>query len=155
MHLGSRSPIYDVILLAHIVSALGGFGANGLAGIYAGQLSPTASEGAVKYFNSPNFYAEKLIYLIPVFGLTMIAISHGTSELVRPWVIFGIVAWVIAVGIAHSLVWPNERKIAGFLSNGHSAELGSAAKKISKGAMLLDLIFVVTLIVMIVQPGGR
>lgn len=155
MHLGSKSPIYDVILLAHIVCAIGGFGANGLAGLYAGQLDPSPSEGAIKYFSNSKFYAEKLIYLIPVFGLTMIAVSRGVSELTEPWVIFGIIAWVVAIGVAHSLVWPNERRISGVIDSQDGSSLKKLGKKVSVGAMILDVIFVVTFIVMLTQPGGK
>lgn len=155
MHLGSKSPIYDVILLAHIVCAIGGFGANGLAGLYAGQLAPSPSDGAIKYFSASKFYAEKLIYLIPVFGLIMIAVSRGVSELGEPWVIFGISAWVIAVGVAHSLVWPNERRISALIESDDNLALRKLGKKVSVGAMLLDVIFVVTFIVMLTQPGGK
>lgn len=156
MGLGSRSPIYDVILLAHIVCAIGGFGANALAGLYAGQLVPRPSPAAIKYFSSPRFLAEKLIYLVPVFGLTMIAISRGMSELERPWVITGIVLWIAAVGVAHSLVWPSERRVAAAVASDSSdAEVTLHATKLSRGAMILDLIFVVAVVTMFVQFGGK
>ena len=156
MGLGSRSPIFDVLILAHIVCAIGGFGANGLAGVYAGQLYPKASEGAIKYFSSPKFYAEKLIYLVPVFGLIMIAVSRGASELGKPWVIFGIVIWISAVGIAHSLVWPNERKLARMvIADPGNTEVRGPARRLARGAMMLDLIFVAAFAVMIAQPGGK
>lgn len=153
MHLGPKSPIYDAILLAHIVCAIGGFGANGLAGLYAGQLDPSPSEGAIKYFSASKFYAEKLLYLIPVFGLTLIAVSHGASELTEPWVIFGITAWITAIGVAHSLVWPNERRISALIDSRDKTSLKKIGKKVSVGAMILDVIFVVTFIVMLIQPG--
>ncbi|MDA8081671.1 MAG: hypothetical protein M0Z96_08705 [Actinomycetota bacterium] len=156
MDLGSKSPIYDLFLLAHIVAAIGGFGANGLAGIYAGQLYPTASDSATRYFTSPRFIAEKLIYLVPVFGLIMIGVSRGTSELVRPWVLTGIAAWIAAIAVAHSLVWPSERRIAKLI--GSASEAGAVqlhAKKLARGAMILDLIFLIALVTMIVQFGGK
>lgn len=156
MDLGSRSPIYDALLLAHIVCAIGGFGANGLAGLYAGQLYPSPREGAMKYFSTPKFYAEKLIYLVPVFGLIMIAVSHGISELVKPWVIAGIAAWIIAVGVAHSVVWPAERKVAqAIASDSSGVDVKVPAKKLVRGTMVLDLIFVIAFVTMIAQPGGK
>ena len=156
MDLGSRSPIYDVLLLAHVVCAVGGFGANGLAGLYAGQLYPSPRDGAVKYFSTPKFYAEKLIYLVPVFGLVMIAVSHGISELEKPWVIAGITAWIIAVGVAHSVVWPAERKVAlAIASDASGVDLLAPARKLVRGSMALDLIFVIAFVTMIAQPGGK
>ncbi len=156
MDLGSKSPIYDLLLLAHIVAAIGGFGANGLAGVYAGQLYPTATDSATRYFTSPRFIAEKLIYLVPVFGLIMIGVSRGTSELVKPWVLTGITAWVAAIAVAQTLVWPNERKIAKLV--GSASEVAAVqihAKKLARGAMILDLIFMIALVTMIGQFGGK
>lgn len=154
--MNSSSPIYDTLLGAHIISALGGFGANGLAGLFAGQLSPTPSEQAIKYFSSPKFLAEKLLYLVPIFGLLMIAVSHGMSELRRPWILTGIVAWVGAIGVAHSLVWPNERRIAKMLKVGaNESELNIVARKLSRGALAMDVIFFVAFVTMFVQFGGR
>lgn len=156
MGLGSRSPIYDVLLLAHIVAAIGGFGANGLAGVYAGQLYPTTTEPAIRYFTSPRFIAEKLIYLVPVFGLIMIGVSRGTSELVKPWVLTGITAWIVAIAVAHTLVWPTERKIAKLVSSASNvAAVQMHAKKLARGAMILDLVFLIALFTMIVQFGGK
>ena len=156
MDLTSRSPVYDVLLLAHIVCAIGGFGANGLAGLYASQLYPTASEGALKYFSSPKFYAEKLIYLVPVFGLIMISVSHGVSELAKPWIIFGLGTWIIAIGVAQVLVWPAERGVAQAVSAGAGgSDVKILARRLARGAMILDVIFLVTFVLMIAQPGGK
>lgn len=156
MDLGSKSPIYDILLLAHIVCAIGGFGANGLAGYYAGQLSPDPSEQAIKYFSSPSFLAEKLLYLVPVFGLIMIGVSHGMSEFSKPWINAGIVLWILAIGVAHSLVWPSERKIAEIVSsNWDRSNLPQLSKKLNRGALILDIIFVLAFVVMISQPGGK
>lgn len=154
--MNSRSPIYDALLLAHIICAIGGFGANGLAGLFAGQLRPTPSEQAVKYFSSPKFMAERLLYLVPVFGLLMIAVSHGLSELQRPWIIVGIIAWLAAIGVAHSLVWPNERRISAMLtSDAEQSQMSIAARRLSRGALIMDLIFLVAFVTMFVQFGGR
>lgn len=145
-----------MLLLAHIISAIGGFGANGLAGLFAGQLEPTPSEGAIKYFSAPRFVAEKLLYLVPVLGLVMILVSHGLSEIQRPWIIVGIAAWIIAIGVAHSLVWPNERKISAILQmDPQDPQLHVFARKVSMGAMVMDLIFIVAAASMFVQFGGR
>lgn len=156
MDLGSRSPIYDMLLLAHIVAAIGGFGANGLAGVYAGQLYPTATDAAIRYFTSPKFIAEKLIYLVPVFGLIMIGVSRGISELVKPWVLAGIMSWIAAVVVAHTMVWPTERKIAKLVGSvPNVAAIQTHAKKLARGALILDLIFLIALVTMIVQFGGK
>jgi hypothetical protein len=86
----------------------------------------------------------------------MIGISRGTSELFKPWVLIGITAWIAAIGVAHSLVWPTERKIAKLISSEPNvAAIQTHAKKLAKGAMVLDLIFLVAFVTMIVQYGGK
>ncbi|TAN22477.1 MAG: hypothetical protein EPN30_08460 [Actinomycetota bacterium] len=156
MGLGTRNPIYDALLLAHILSAVAGFGANALTGIYAGQLYPGASEEAVRYFNSPRFLAEKLIYLIPIFGLIMIGLSRGMPELEKPWVLIGMLLWIAAVAVAHAMVWPAERRLPELISRQRcNDELRLLAKKVSRGALVMDLIFVAAFVVMIVQIGGK
>ena len=156
MGLGSSSPVYDALLLAHILSAVAGFGANALTGVYAGKLYPNATDEALKYFSSPRFVAEKLIYLVPVFGLVMISVSKGMTELDRPWVITGMLLWIAAVAVAHSLVWPVERRVSKLIiSQNGGNELRWLGKKLARGALVMDLIFVAAFIVMIVQFGGK
>jgi hypothetical protein len=75
----SRSAAYDIVLLAHVLSALVGFGAVVVAGGFALILSRsgTGSEAVRRYYRPGVNWAGRILFLVPVFGVALVAMSHG------------------------------------------------------------------------------
>ncbi|GEM_PF-403561 len=106
---------YTVLLLAHVASAVIGFGVICVTGLQAlraagGPGSPKA--GAVRrYFRPGPNWAARAIYGVPVFGFALLAASGGEFEASDTFVVVGLTLWLFAAVVAEVVVWPGERRI--------------------------------------------
>jgi hypothetical protein len=120
----SRSAAYDIVLLAHVLSALVGFGAVVVAGGFAMILSRsgTGSEAIRRYYRPGVNWAGRILFLVPVFGVALVAMSHGEWSFSDGWGGVGFGLWaVVAVG-AEMALWPAERRLQSAVVDGASAE---------------------------------
>src|SRR3981189_3221583 len=76
----SRGAAYDVVLLAHILAAVVGFGAVAVAGVNAPLLRrpgpPSAS--MLRYYRPGVNWAGRITFLVPVLGVALVGMSHGS-----------------------------------------------------------------------------
>jgi hypothetical protein len=120
----SRSAAYDIVLLAHVLSALVGFGAVVVAGGFAVILSRsgTGSEAIRRYYRPGVNWAGRILFLVPVFGVALVAMSHGEWSFSDGWVAAGFGLWaVVAVG-AEMALWPAERRLQAAVVDGAPTE---------------------------------
>ena len=75
----ARDAAYDMVLLAHVLSALVGLGAVVVAGAYALALgrSGPGSEAVRRYYRPGVNWAGRVLFLVPVFGVALVAMSQG------------------------------------------------------------------------------
>jgi hypothetical protein len=108
-----RSPAYDIVLLAHVLSALVGFGAVVVAGGYALALRHAGPGGeAVRRYYRPGInWGGRVLFLVPVLGVALIAMSHGRWGYSDGWVGLGLVLWAAAATVAEMALWPTERRL--------------------------------------------
>ncbi len=108
-------PAYSIVLIAHVLCAVVGFGAVALTGVQAwrarrGPDAPGAA--AVRRFFTPGVnWAARLLYGVPVFGFALLAMSKGAFDTDDAWVTAGLLVWLVAAGTAELVVWPGERRI--------------------------------------------
>src|SRR6516165_11006061 len=99
------------LIVLHVLSAVVGFGAIALTGVYAG-LARRRADGAVRrYFRPGTNWAARAVYVVPVLGVVLVATSHGTDRYSQTWVWVSLLLWVLAATLAHAVVWPGERRI--------------------------------------------
>lgn len=128
-----KSPLYDLLLVLHVAAGLIGFGGCAVTGYYAALgrqlLEPKGLDRAPSsksdvsgaewrrrwilvetYFRPATNWIERLVLLVPLFGLGMLALGdHRGFDQLWPWI--GLSLWVVAVGAASGLLWPGERRI--------------------------------------------
>jgi Predicted integral membrane protein (DUF2269) len=109
----ARDAAYDIVLLAHVLSALVGLGAVAVAGGYALALrrSGAGSEGVRRYYRPGVNWAGRVLFLVPVFGVTLVAMSQGDWSYSDTWIMIGLVLWVLIVLAAEMALWPEERQL--------------------------------------------
>jgi len=109
----ARDAAYDVVLLAHVLSALAGFGVVVVAGAYALALRrPGPPSAAVRRYYRPGAnWAGRALFLVPVFGVALVAMSHGDWSYSQDWLGVGIALWVLAALVAELVLWPAERAL--------------------------------------------
>jgi len=161
------SNTFKVLLVLHILSAIVGIGGVTLNGLYAAQAQkrqgPTGravSEANLAVTN----VAEKVIYLVPVFGILLVFASNDFVKFSYTFVWLSLVLFVIAIGISHSALIPGHKKINSLLlemEQGPSpvggpppqvAQIEELGKRQGAAALVLDLLLVVILCLMIWQP---
>lgn len=128
------SPVFGILLVAHITAALVGFGALGATGIQGWRLARTRDPARLvairRYFRPGVNWAARCVYLVPVFGVALIVASGGTYRPEDTFVQVGIGLWVAAVLTGELLVWPAERVVQRALAGQAapaSVTLGAAA----------------------------
>ena len=91
--------VYSVLLVAHVVCAVVGFGAMVVTGVQArrarrGPDGPGA-EGVRRYFRPGVNWAGRALYGVPVFGVGLLGGQPGgLQRSATPFVVVGLVVWV-------------------------------------------------------------
>jgi hypothetical protein len=148
---------FDLLIVAHVASALVGFGAVAASGIQATRLSRAAgdpSAGLRRYFAPGANWAGRVLYLVPAFGFALLADSGGRMDAGDPWVVAGLVLWSVSMVAAEALIWPAERRIqAGVAAGGGGRALRRDCLVVAAGAGALVVAFVAATVLMVAKPG--
>jgi hypothetical protein len=111
---GINSGIYKLVLMLHILTAIIGFGAVFLNGIYGQQAkSRRGSEGLA--ISQANFLVSKVgeyfIYAVFVLGVLLVVLSDDVWDFSDSWIIGAIVLYALGLGLSHGLQQPNVRRM--------------------------------------------
>ncbi|MDA8056686.1 MAG: hypothetical protein M0032_01745 [Actinomycetota bacterium] len=109
----NRGPLYDTVLLAHVLAALASMAVVSIAGAQALVLrrSSDLSPAVRRYYRPAVNWGGRVLFLVPVLGATLVALSGGAWSYGDTWIVVGLVAWA-AVALAGELVlWPAERRL--------------------------------------------
>jgi hypothetical protein len=152
----NRGAAYDLVLLAHVLAALVGFGAVGVAGLSALTLvrRGASSESLRRYYRPGVNWAGRILFLVPVLGVVLIVMSRGGWSFADGWVGAGLVLWAVAASAAELVLWPAERELQRLVTDGgfdpgEHRGLGLRAAGVSAALLVL---FVVATVVMVSKP---
>ena len=165
---GLNSGIFKALLVLHILSAIVGLGAVMLNGLYAAQSQkrPGPAGRAVSEANEAvSIIAEKVIYLIPVFGILLVLASDSAIKFSTTFVWLSLVLFIGALGVSHAVLTPGHKKINALLLEMEQgpppaggpppqvAQLQALGKRQAAAGASLNVIVAVILILMIWKPG--
>ena len=148
------SGIYKLLVVLHILSVVVGIGATMLNGLYAAKAKQAGgpAAGAIMKANfDVTMVAEKVIYLIPVFGILAVLASDDVWEFDQTWIWLSLVLYVVALGIAHGNQMPAGKKMLAGPSSPEEAE--ALGKRLAMGGMALNLLVVALVALMVWKPG--
>jgi hypothetical protein len=112
-----NSAAYDLVLLAHVLSALVAMVALVVAGGFALALRGALGRGGplpvavVRYFRPGVNWVGRVLFLVPVLGVALIAMSGGQWGYSDGWVTIGLGLWVVVALVAEGVLWPTERRL--------------------------------------------
>ena len=164
---GLNSGIFKALLVLHILSAIVGLGAVMLNGLYAAQAQkrPGPAGRAVSEANETvSNIAEKVIYLIPVFGILLVSASDGSIKFSYTFVWLALLLFIGALGVSHSVLIPGHRKINALLLEMEQgppptagpppqvAQIQALGQRQAVAGMSLNVVVAVILILMIWKP---
>jgi hypothetical protein len=152
----NRGAAYDLVLLAHVLTALVGFGAVAVAGLNALVLSRrgAASESIRRYYRPGVNWAGRILFGVPVLGAILLVMSHGAWSWTTGWVTFGLLLWAAAAMAAEMVLWPAERGLQQLVASGtfDTERHRGLSLRVAGVAAALVLVFVVVTVVMVAKP---
>jgi hypothetical protein len=164
---GGFSGTFKVLLVLHVLSAIVGLGGVMLNGIYAaqGQKRPGPAGRAISEANfAVSEIAEKVIYLIPVFGVLLIATSQGAFKFGTKFVWMSLILYFGALGVSHSILIPGHKKINALLLEMEQGpppaggpppqlvEIQALGKRQAAAGASLNVVVALILLLMVWQP---
>jgi hypothetical protein len=158
-------PAYDLLLIAHVIAAVIGFGAIAAAGWAASaarrSADPGGDEAVRRFFKKGRDWPARAIFLVPLLGLGLL-FGGDRSDVHTAWPWIGLSLWLIATGLASGRCWPAERAaqdaLAELVDSGSAAAEGTLeafrrscrTMELSVGA--ISVCFVAAVAIMILQP---
>jgi hypothetical protein len=152
----NRGAAYDLVLLAHVLTAFVGFGAVAVAGMNALALARRgeASEAIRRYYRPGVNWAGRILFGVPVLGAVLLWMSHGTWSWTTGWVTLGLILWAGAAMAAEMVLWPAERGLQQLVASDafDPAEHRGLTLQVTGVAAALVVVFVVATVVMVAKP---
>jgi hypothetical protein len=111
------SVAYDLVLLAHVLTALVGLVAVVTAAGFALGLRGALRRGGplpdslVRYYRPGVNWVGRVLFAVPVFGVALIAMSGGEWSWSDTWVSLGMGIWAVIAVAAEAVLWPGERHL--------------------------------------------
>jgi hypothetical protein len=159
----STHGIYDVLVGAHVVAAVIGFGSVAISGVYGasarrlragpqdGADRPEAVEEIRRYFRGRNL-VEYLLLVVPFLGVAALALRPGRHGYGDVWVVASEVIWVVAATLLLFVVRPAEGAIRRAAGTGDLGGAGRHGTRLFWASVATDVLFVTALAFMVTQP---
>lgn len=152
----NRGAAYDVVLLGHVLAAVIGFGAVAVAGVYALLLARSGppSVSVLRYYRPGVNWAGRVTFLVPVLGVALVGMSHGSWSYNDHWVIGGLALWAVAALVGELVVWPAERGLQRLVTEDSpdAVRQRSLVRQVAASSAALLIVFVVALVIMVAKP---
>jgi hypothetical protein len=119
-----NSAAYDLVLLAHVLSALVGLVAVVVSGGFALALRGALSRGGpvpeavARYFRPGTNWVGRVLFAVPVLGIALVAMSNGQWGYSDAWIDIGLAGWAAVAMVAEGILWPTERRLQEVVSSG-------------------------------------
>lgn len=125
------SGVYQILLVLHLITVIGGFGSILLDGLYGARAGGGADASAGRGSQGPSL-SEWLIYAVPITGLLLVLVSEDRWQFSQAWISLSFLLYIAAVGVMHA-----GRKL--------QPSLRSA---------VLNLLVVAVVVLMVTKPGA-
>jgi uncharacterized membrane protein len=165
--------LHKLLLVAHIMAAIIGFGAVYLNGIYGSEVKKRQGpEGlaVLKANHRVSTVGEWFIYTVPVFGILLVVTSDKAFKFSQTWIWLALLLYVIGIGVSHGVMIPTVNKMeatmeelnamgpppAGGAPSGpppQVAVMDALGKRLAVGGTFLDVLLVVLVALMVWKPG--
>lgn len=112
-----NSAAYDLVLLAHVLTAVVGLVAVVVAGSFAWTLRGALRAGrpvpgaVTRYYRPGVNGVGRVLFAVPVLGIALVAMSGGQWRWSDTWVSAGLAVWAVVAVVAESVLWPGERRL--------------------------------------------
>lgn len=133
------SGAYQLVLVAHLVAVIVGFGGLLLARTTA--LPASVVEGRVEWF----------AYAVPVLGVLLVMLSQDRWRFGEPWIGASFLIYVAAIGIHQGVLRPSRSSAA---DPGPAPGAARRTGRVRAWGVVFDLLVVTAVALMVVKPGA-
>jgi hypothetical protein len=140
VHAQPHGPAFDIVLLLHVGCVVAGLATTVTSAATATRLrrllrvGRSLPEAVVRYFRPGVNWGGRLLYGIPIFGLALLAMSHGAYAICDGWVVSGLAVFVVVVVLAEGVLWPAERRIQASVSSGSASTSAASVASTSESS---------------------
>ncbi|MBO0894460.1 MAG: DUF2269 family protein [Acidimicrobiales bacterium] len=158
---------FDVVLGLHVASGLVAMASVAATGAYAGMVASAArgrqvdarrAQAQRRFFRPGPNWPARMIFLVPAFGVLLLAMDGGFSSVREAWLLASIGCWLVAAVVALLNLWPAEAHVQRLLNEMTAdlrhPELTRAARQVSWSAAIVDVVMVAAFVLMVVKPGA-
>jgi hypothetical protein len=156
---------YEVLLLLHLLSAIGGFGLLAYNGLYLSlsRRRGYGAGGALAVNAQVSGLAEGLVYASFVFGVAAVGSSRSAWRFSQAWVIAAMVLYLAILSVMHGWIRPRQRRFFTIIRELEAdpklapmrvGELDSLERRISAGWGAFNILVVGALYLMVFRPGA-
>ena len=165
--MGIDTTLYKVVLVAHILCAIVGFGAVTLNALYGRESQRRPGPGGAAILEANLFVSrigEYFIYAVFLLGFALVGLSDEVWKFQQTWVWLSIALYLVGLGISHGVVFPAAKRLTALAGEAaaspptagpppQAAEMERNGKILATWSPLLHLILVAILGLMVFKPG--
>lgn len=157
---------FHVLVLLHLICVVAGFGGLAYNALYMSlaQRRPAGGTSAVLEVNRMvSGLAEALVYAAILFGIAAVGASHKRIGFGDAWVSAALAVVVVAVGLLHGWIRPNQRRYTSVVEKLEApaaesreadvAALRSYEKRVGFGWGAFNVLVIGAVYLMVFQPG--
>lgn len=151
--LSINSPVYDGLLILHVVAGILGYGAIAFSGVFARRvISEGTNESTRRYFDGKVNIPGQFVGLVPILGVILLVVGTGNIAFIsKAWFLVALAIWILTAGMSYSLIFPNEKRLAVSMRQ-RTPDVGSLAKTIEKLSAVCSVLYVVAFYMMLFKP---
>lgn len=157
--MGVDTNLYNAVLLLHILAAIVGFGGMFIAGFYGNEAGKRPGAEGLAVAETTLKVTGQIptiaVCAVPILGILLILLSDDTWKFSEAWVSMSFVLYIVLMGLATGAQVPAIRKIVALRAGGSAsaAELAAMGKKVATIGGVVNVLWVLTLVLMVFKPG--
>ncbi len=140
-----------------------GYGSIITTGIYANKAHKdldnleVVQDATKRYFKPGVNWPERMIFLIPVFGIPLLSLDGAKNNLLDAWVLIAAAMWIITVYLSIAKFWRSEKAVQNILLQKDQikfrSQLEGHLKRLSFLSIWIGAMALIGVLVMFIKPS--
>jgi len=159
--MGISGDLYQFVKVLHILAAIVGFGGMLIAGFYGEEARKRPGREGLAIAETTLTVTGKVptmaVYTVPVLGILLIFLSDDAFKFSQAWVSASFALYFVLIGLSVGVQVPAVRKMVALRASedgAASAEMRGLGKKVAVAGGIVNVLWVVTLFLMVFKPGA-
>lgn len=158
--MGVGGDLYNVVLVLHILASIIGFGGMFIAGFYGNESRSLPGREGLAVAQTTLKVSGQIptiaVCAVPILGILLILMSEDAIKFSATWVSLSFLFYFVLMGLATGVQVPTIRKMVAMRAGAEGAQSGEVqamGKKVATVSAIVNVLWVLTLILMVFKPG--